>query len=118
MAVDGGQNGGASGKGAQMAVLERVATLLRANLNDLLDRSEDPEKLVRQLLMDMNGQLIQVKTQVAAVMGNQRKLQRLWEENEAKAGQWQRKAQLAVEIGDDELAKQAPPSHRRDDAVS
>ena len=48
-----------------MALLERVGTLLRANLNDLMDRAEDPEKLCKQLVLDMENQLMQVKTQVA-----------------------------------------------------
>ena len=48
-----------------MALLERVSTLLRANLNDLIDKAEDPQKLLRQLVLDMENQLMQVKTQVA-----------------------------------------------------
>ena len=48
-----------------MALLERVGTLLRANLNDLIDKAEDPEKLLKQLVLDMENQLMQVKTQVA-----------------------------------------------------
>ena len=49
-----------------MGIMDRVSTLLRANVNDLIDRAEDPEKVVRQLIIDMNNQLMQVKTQVAA----------------------------------------------------
>src|ERR1044072_8693451 len=49
-----------------MGILDRVSTLLRANINDMIDRAEDPEKVVKQLIADMNNQLIQVKTQVAA----------------------------------------------------
>ena len=48
-----------------MSLLERVATLIRANLNDLIDRAEDPEKMIKQVILDMQNQLIQVKTQVA-----------------------------------------------------
>ena len=51
-----------------MAVLERVATLVRANLNDLIDRAEDPEKMIKQVILDMENQLLQVKTQVAVAM--------------------------------------------------
>ena len=90
-----------------MAILERVSTLLRANLNDLLDRAEDPEKMVRQLLADMQGQLVQVRTHVAVAMADEQKLKAVCRQNEAKAEGWQRKAEIAVVRGDDELAKQA-----------
>ena len=59
-----------------MAVLERVATLVRANLNDLIDRAEDPEKMIKQVILDMENQLLQVKTQVAISMADQHLLQK------------------------------------------
>jgi len=90
-----------------MAILERVSTLLRANLNDLLDRAEDPEKMVKQLLSDMQGQLVQVRTHVAVAMADEQKLKALCQQNETKAEGWQRKAEIAVVKGDDDLAKQA-----------
>lgn len=94
-----------------MTLLERVSTLVRANLNDLLDRAEDPEKLIKQLLIDMNSHLIQVKAQVAVSMADEKKLQRLTQENDAKAKEWRRRAELAVQAGDDDLAKQALARH-------
>ena len=48
-----------------MALLERVSTLVRANLNDLIDKAEEPEKMIKQVILDMQNQLLQVKTQVA-----------------------------------------------------
>jgi phage shock protein A len=90
-----------------MGVLDRVSTLVRANINDLLSRAEDPEKVIRQLLLDMNNQLIQVKTQVAASIADERLLQKRYEDNQKKADEWQRKAELAVDRGNDELAKEA-----------
>ena len=54
-----------------MALMERVATLLRANVNDLIDRAEDPEKMLKQLVLDMENQLLQVKTQVAIALADQ-----------------------------------------------
>ena len=90
-----------------MGLLDRVSTLVRANLNDLLDRAEDPEKVIKQLLIDMNNQLIQVKTQVAAAIADEKKLYARYQEAQTQADEWQRKAELAVEKGDDELAKQA-----------
>ena len=90
-----------------MGLLDRVSTLARANLNDLLDRAEDPEKVIKQLLIDMNNQLIQVKTQVAAAIADEKRLQQRYREAQEQADEWQRKAELAVERDDDELAKQA-----------
>ena len=54
-----------------MALLERVSTLVRANLNDLVDRAEDPEKMLKQVILDMQNQLLQVKTQVAIAIADQ-----------------------------------------------
>jgi len=90
-----------------MGLLDRVSTLIRANINDLISRAEDPEKVIRQLVLDMNNQLIQVKTQVAAAIADQRLLEKRYQDNQAKADEWQRKAELAVERGQDDLAKEA-----------
>ena len=90
-----------------MGLLDRVSTLVRANLNDLLDRAEDPEKVIKQLLMDMQNQMIQVKTQVAAAIADEKRLQNRYEEAQRTADGWQHKAELALDAGDEELAKQA-----------
>jgi phage shock protein A len=90
-----------------VGLLDRVSTLVRANLNDLLDRAEDPEKVIKQLLVDMNNQLIQVKTQVAAAIADEKRLYARYQEAQEQSIDWQRKAELAVDKGDDELAKQA-----------
>jgi phage shock protein A len=84
-----------------------VSTLIRANINDLISRAEDPEKVIRQLILDMNNQLIQVKTQVAAAIADERLLQKRYEDNQKKADEWQRKAELAIEAGKDDLARDA-----------
>ena len=54
-----------------MALLERVSTLIRANLNDLIDKAEHPEKMIKQVMLDMENQLMQVKTQVAIAIADQ-----------------------------------------------
>ena len=90
-----------------MAVLERVATLVRANLNDLIDRAEDPEKMLKQVILDMENQLLQVKTQVAISMADQHMLEKKQKEQEDKAVEWMRKAELAVDKGQDDLARAA-----------
>src|SRR6516225_7724770 len=90
-----------------MAILERVATLVRANLNDLIDRAEDPEKMIKQVILDMENQLLQVKTQVAIAMADQHLLVKRQKEQEDKAAEWMRKAELAVDKGQDDLARTA-----------
>lgn len=88
-----------------MALMERVGTLLRANLNDLVDRAEDPEKMLKQVILDMENQLMQVKTQVAISIADLHLLERRAAETALKADDWMRKAQLAVEKGQDDLAR-------------
>lgn len=90
-----------------MALLERVATLVRANLNDLVDKAEDPEKMIKQLILDMQNQLLQVKTQVAIAMADHHLLSKKQQEHEAAAAEWVRKAELAVEKKQDDLARAA-----------
>lgn len=90
-----------------MALMERVATLLRANVNDLIDRAEDPEKMLKQLLLDMENQLLQVKTQVAIAIADQHLLEKKAGEQRDSASSWRRKAELAVSKGDDDLARLA-----------
>ncbi len=94
-----------------MGILDRVSTLVRANINDLIDRAEDPEKVVNQLLIDMNNQLLQVKTQVAASIADEKQLQQRWQENQQRADDWHRKAELAVTKGQDDLAREALSRH-------
>jgi phage shock protein A len=90
-----------------MALLERVGTLLRANLNDLIDRAEEPEKMVKQVILDMENQLMQVKTQVAISIADLHLLERKATETNQKAGEWMHKAELAVTKQHDDLARAA-----------
>ena len=90
-----------------MPLMERVATLLRANVNDLIDRAEDPEKMLKQLVLDMENQLLQVKTQVAIAIADQHLLEKKRAEQAELAADWQRKAELAVSKGQDDLARAA-----------
>ncbi|GAC1418966.1 MAG: PspA/IM30 family protein [Acidobacteriaceae bacterium] len=99
-----------------MALLERVSTLMRANINDLLNKAEDPEKLARQLVLDMENQLLQVKTQVAIALADQHLLLKKKADEETLNAQWMRKAELAVAKQQDDLARAALEralSHRR-----
>src|SRR6266581_1725832 len=90
-----------------MALLERVSTLIRANLNDLIDRAEDPQKMLKQVILDMQNQMIQVKTQVAIAIADEHLLRKKLKENEEKHTEWTRKAELAVDKKQDDLARVA-----------
>ena len=90
-----------------MALLERVSTLLRANINDLIEKAENPESLLKQLVLDMENQLLQVKTQVAIAIADEHMLERKRLEHEQQASAWRRKAELAVAKGHDDLARGA-----------
>ncbi|HKF47247.1 MAG TPA: PspA/IM30 family protein [Terracidiphilus sp.] len=90
-----------------MALLDRVSTLLRANLNDLVDKAEDPEKMLKQVVLDMENQLMQVKTQVAIAIADEHLLEKKRKEHEEQAAEWRRKAELAVDKGNDDLARAA-----------
>src|SRR2546425_1288375 len=88
-----------------MALLERVSTLVRANLNDLIDKAEEPEKMIKQVILDMQNQLLQVKTQVAIAIADQHLLEKKQKENGDKVAEWMRKAELAVDKKEDDLAR-------------
>jgi phage shock protein A len=90
-----------------MALLERVSTLVRANLNDLIDKAEHPEKMIKQVILDMHNQLLQVKTQVAIAIADQHLLEKKQKENADKVVEWMRKAELAVDKKQDDLARAA-----------
>ena len=90
-----------------MALLERVSTLIRANLNDMVDRAENPEKLLKQIILDMQNQFLQVKTQVAIAIADLHLLEKKKKENADKEVEWMRKADLAVDKKQDDLARAA-----------
>jgi phage shock protein A len=90
-----------------MALLERVATLVRANLNDIIDKAEEPEKMIKQVILDMQNQLLQVKTQVAIAIADQHLLEKKHKENQDKSADWVRKAELALDKKEDDLARAA-----------
>lgn len=88
-----------------MNLLERVLTLLRVNLNSMVEKADDPEKVLRQLQIDMRNQLLQVKTQVATAISESRKLRSRIKEKKAEADTWYRKAELAIQQNNDAAAR-------------
>jgi phage shock protein A len=90
-----------------MGILDRIRTVLKANINALISKAEDPEKMLNQLIMDMNEQLLEAKKQVAMAIADEKKLERQALENNAQGADWEKKAMLAVKAGKDDLAKEA-----------
>jgi phage shock protein A len=90
-----------------MNLLERVLTLLRANVNSMVEKADDPEKVMRQLQIDMRNQLMQVKTQVATAISESRKLQSRVKEKKAEAETWHKKAEHAIQQNNDAAARSA-----------
>jgi phage shock protein A len=90
-----------------MGLFDRLSTLLRSNINDLISRAENPEKMLNQLIADMKGQLAKAKQQVASAIADEKKLQADAEAMKKQAEDWERRAMLAVQEGRDDLAKQA-----------
>lgn len=90
-----------------MGLFDRLSTLIRSNINDLISRAENPEKMLNQLIADMKGQLAKAKQQVASAIADEKKLQADAEAMKKQAEDWERRAMLAVQEGRDDLAKQA-----------
>jgi phage shock protein A len=90
-----------------MGLFDRLSTLIRSNINDLISRAENPEKMLNQLIGDMKGQLAKAKQQVASAIADEKKLQADAESMKKQADDWERRAMLAVQEGRDDLAKQA-----------
>lgn len=90
-----------------MGIFSRLGTLVKSNLNDLISRAEDPEKVLGQVLLEMQQQLVEAKKSVAVAIADEKKLQKQYNSELDKAKEWERKAMVAVRAGDDALARQA-----------
>jgi phage shock protein A len=94
-------------QGADMGIFSRLRTLIAANVNALIGKAEKPEKMLNQLIVEMNEQLIESKRAVAMAIADEKKLEREKDNQFAQAKDWERKAMLAVTNGKDDLAKEA-----------
>jgi len=101
-----------------MGIFARLATLIKSNLNDLISRSEDPEKMLNQVVIDMQNQLIEAKKQVAVSITDEKRLAKQAEQESANAAEWERRAMLAIKAGDDNLAKEALARKKEHDALA
>jgi phage shock protein A len=101
-----------------MGIFSRLAQLIKSNLNDLISRSEDPEKMLNQVVLDMNNQLVEAKKQVAASIADEKRLSKQAEQEAANAAEWERRAMMAVRAGNEELAKEALARKREHDELA
>ena len=100
-----------------MGIFSRLAQLIKSNLNDLISRSEDPEKMLNQVVLDMNNQLVEAKKQVAASIADEKRLAKQFEQEIANAAEWERRAMMALRAGNEELAKEALARKKEHDAA-
>src|ERR1044071_6806546 len=90
-----------------MGIFSRLGTLIKSNLNDLISRAEDPQKMLNQIVLDMQNQLVEAKKQVAVSIADEKRLKKQLDEQGELSKEWERKAMMAVRAGDDTLAKEA-----------
>jgi len=90
-----------------MGLFSRLGTLIRSNINELINKAEDPEKMLNQVLVDMKTQLVEAKKQVAVAIADEKRLKKQYETEAAKSLEWEKKAMLAIRAGDDNLARAA-----------
>jgi phage shock protein A len=90
-----------------MGIFSRLGTLLKSNINDVITKAEDPEKMLNQVLLEMQQQLVDAKKAVAVAIADEKKLHKQFTAEQDKSKEWERKAMVAVRAGDDGLARQA-----------
>ena len=90
-----------------MGIFDRFRRVVKSNLNDMISKAENPEKMLNQLIIDMNEQLIESKKSVASAIADEKKLERLMTQQVNQGEEWDRKARLALKAGKEDLAKEA-----------
>lgn len=90
-----------------MGIFKRFKDLVKSNINDAISKAENPEKMLNQMIIEMNEQLIESKKSVASAIADEKRLERQMNENKSKAKEWESKAMLAVRAGKEDLAKEA-----------
>ena len=90
-----------------MGLFDRLSRVVRANLNDMVSKAEDPEKILEQAIIDMQEDLVQLRQAVARAIAAQKRTEQQYNKNQAEANNWQKRAQLALTKGDENLAREA-----------
>ena len=101
-----------------MGIFSRLAQPIKSNLNDLISKSEDPEKMLNQVVLDMSNQLTEAKKQVAASIADEKRLAKQFEQEAANSAEWERRAMMALRAGNEELAKEALARKREYDELT
>ena len=102
-----------------MSVFRRFSDVLNSNVNAMLDKAENPEKLVKMIINEMESTLLNVRTESARTIADKKEMERQIKNYEAEVESWQKRAELALEKGRDDLAKQAlQEKHRIEDAIT
>ncbi len=96
-----------------MGIFTRVRDIISSNLNTMLEKAEDPEKLIKMMIREMEDTLIEVKASCAGAMATKKKIQREFDEVKERGNTWSEKAQLAVDKGRDDLAREALVERKR-----
>ena len=100
-----------------MSIFERISDLVRANINDLIDKAEDPEKMVKQIIIDMEEQIRKSTQSLGIAMGSLNSVKKQLAEAQARSNNWQAKAKTCLEQGNEELAKQALENKVKEDKM-
>jgi phage shock protein A len=90
-----------------MGIFRRLADVIKSNLNDLIDKAEDPEKMLEQMIREMDASYRTAKVEVAKAIADEKKIQQQYARNAEQAAMWEKKAMFAIQKGDDDLARQA-----------
>jgi phage shock protein A len=101
-----------------MGIFSRLAQLIKSNLNDLISKSEDPEKMLNQVVLDMSSQLTEAKKQVASSIADEKRLAKQFEQEVANSAEWERRAMMALRAGNEELAKEALARKKEHDQLA
>lgn len=96
-----------------MGVFSRLSDIINSNLNSMLDRAEDPEKIVRLIIQEMEDTLVEVRSRAARAIADKKEVERKKSEFETRAKEWEVKAELAIAKGRDDLAKGAIAAKRK-----
>ncbi|MEA5502535.1 PspA/IM30 family protein [Halotia wernerae UHCC 0503] len=90
-----------------MGLFDRIKRVVGANLNDLVNKAEDPEKMLEQAILEMQEDLVQLRQGVAQAIASQKRTEKQYNDAQNEVNKWQRNAQLALQKGDENLARQA-----------
>ncbi|HEY9692140.1 MAG TPA: PspA/IM30 family protein [Oculatellaceae cyanobacterium] len=90
-----------------MGLFDRISRVVRANLNDVVSKAEDPEKILEQSIIDMQEDLVQLRQAVAQAIASQKRIEQQYNKAQTEANSWQQRAQLALTKGDENLAREA-----------